>query len=127
MEAETTTVALIMLAVALVKIVDKLVDWVGKKMNGRNGHHKTVVQLDAEMSRIIHETHLRTSATSDIVSVKDQSGAPMVYTPRSLVEDSRKTVEHMRDLSYVIQRLVDRVEGVEDKVDDIRKVKLKGG
>lgn len=86
------------IAVALVRIVERLVDKVLEKKNGKNGVHRPViVQLDPEVSRVVKETG---ECVADIhrISVRtDQDGTPLVYGPRHEIRDIQKKVDKVGD------------------------------
>lgn len=105
--------------VTLVKIVEKLVDWGVSKFTGNKSEHITM-QLDPETARAIHETNLKMAGVADITTLKDHDGVPMVYCLRSIPEDLRQTAILLRDISYTQQRLLDRLEALDDRVEDVQ-------
>ena len=118
MDPTATTAGLIALAIGLVKIVEKLVEWVIKKMSPDGG--KNVVQLDPEMSRMVQETHARVVVMADTMSVKDGDGVPMVYSSRVIADDVRSTAMILKDISYTQQKLLDRLESLDERVSDVQ-------
>lgn len=104
-----TIATLFALIMGIVKGFDYLMEYISKRAKkDKNGHEDKpvvmVVQLDPEVSRLIHDTQLNTQTIKDIVLVRDLNGAPMVYGPR----------EELR----LVAAAVDRIE---DKVQDKKK------
>ncbi len=118
MEPATTTAGLIAVAIGLVKIVEKLVEWTFKKMSPDGA--KPVVELSPEISRLIHETHQRTVLMAEIMGVKDGEGVPLMYSSRVIAEDVRSTAMVLKDISYTQQKLLDRLEALDERVSDVQ-------
>jgi hypothetical protein len=110
--------ALIAVAMGLVRIVEKIVEWGVKKMSGEE--KKAVVVLDPDTTRIINEIHSRTLSLTETIGLRDPDGVPMVYSSRQVAEDVRATALVLRDISYTQQKLLDRLEALDDRVEDVQ-------
>lgn len=118
MDPTTTTAGLIAVAIGLVKIIEKLVEWTIKKMSPNN--ERMSVVLDTETLKLLHETYTKSAIATEIMVLKDTDGVPMVYTPRSIPDDLRQTALLLRDISYTQQKLLDRLEALDDRVEDVQ-------
>jgi Mg2+ and Co2+ transporter CorA len=105
-------------AVALMKVLEKLIEWAAKKMNGKDSH-ATVVQLDPEVSRMLRETYERTAHVNELATKTDNDGIPMMYTPRSAIELQRQTAEALRDVTHSCERISKNVDSNSEKIDQI--------
>lgn len=105
----------IAVALGLVKVVESLVSVVVKRLtNGRQQHVPTVVQLDQEVSRLMRETHERTATIEQIVSARDSTGAPMVYSPRPCSIDEMKV-----ELRSISENVVEIMRAQDDVADGV--------
>lgn len=101
-------------AIGLVKIMESLVSWASKKV--RPGKEKQEVTLAVEPSRMLRETYEHASHVSNIVSLRDGDGIPMVYTPRSALQNQLKMAEAIRDIE--VEHRSNHLE-VSRKIDEI--------
>lgn len=76
----------------LERLAEKMLD--GKSKNGIVSK-VVVVQLDPEVSRQIVETHGTVVKIEDVVSVRDENGAPMVYAPRAIMGRIEEKVDRL--------------------------------
>jgi hypothetical protein len=106
-------------AVGLVKVVEKLVDWLAKKSRNAKGEGVTVVSLDPETSRVVRETHELSENVARVIERTDYDGVPMVYTPRSIVGNQLKMAEAIRELSHAQDRVHESQEEIDRKLDEI--------
>ncbi len=88
---------LMALAVGLVKVLEKLADWFMKR--GKEEKAMVIASLDAEASRMVRETYEKNSAVHQVVSRTDNDGIPMVYTPRSYLDNQLRMAEALRDVA----------------------------
>jgi hypothetical protein len=103
------------IALVLVKVLEKCFDWVTKRVSGgKDG--ATKVELGDEPSRMIRETYEQSKHTDEIVSIRDNDGIPMVYTPRSSLENQLKMAEALRDMS---KDTVSSSEELSRKIDEV--------
>lgn len=127
METDAATVAaLIGAVVGLVKVLDKVVDFVGSWIKQKTtppaqADAKTavvVVQLDAEVSRMIRDTHDKVFLMHNVVGEKDFDGVPLVYSSRSVGENVVAVAAAVRDVSSSQERIVDVLKDMDDKIDE---------
>lgn len=112
----TLTALVVTLAMGLVEIIKILVGWIGKKVTKQ--HSQTLlVQLDPEVSQIIHETGNEVKDVRAVISRVDADGVPLVYADRkvehnveSIATALNKTVEQQAVLASALQKLMDRFE-----------------
>jgi len=121
-----TVAALIALAMGMMEVIKQLVSWIGKKITGKDRDGTTLmVQLDPEVSRIIHESGEQVKAMSALVSRTDNDGVPLVYSDRKSEENVGKLAELMKDLTDSQRRLADSMARLDtafeshDKTDAI--------
>lgn len=138
MDEPTTLAALLALTMALVKVVERLIDVGMEKIKARRPRAAsgvTVVQLDADTTHIIREIAQKSSDMHAILHVRDNDGAPLVYSSRSalsdvsdvlkeVVEAQREVVDAQKNLAHTQERIIDRLETVEEKLD--RGVRVRG-
>lgn len=98
------------LAMGLVKVIEKLADWLMKR--GKDEKSTVVASLDAEASRMVRETYEKGGDVHQVVSRTDNDGIPMVYTPRSYLDNQLRMAEALRDVSK-------QSESTAQKIDDI--------
>lgn len=109
--------ALMAMSVGLVKIIERLVDWMVEKKKkrledeeraakGTNGHSNGhSAKLDEETAVALKEIH-------GIVSLKDQDGVPLVYWPRSQIATQKEIAETLCDINRSQDKMVDRLETI---------------
>lgn len=85
------------LAVGLVKVIEKLTDWLMKR--GKEDKSTVVASLDSEASRMVRETYEKGTDVHQVVSRTDNDGVPLVYTPRSYLDNQLRMAEALRDVS----------------------------
>ncbi len=124
MVEETTVAALIAISIGLVRIVEKLVEWGMKKVSPKESSEpkETVVHLDHETTRVLHDIQIKAHNMTEAMGVRDKDGTPMIYSSRSVGDDIERIAILMRDCTFAQQRLLDRLEQLDDKVEDIRTV-----
>lgn len=112
----TITAGLIALAIGLMEIIKLAFTWIGKKFT--KTHAQTLlVQLDPEVSQIIHETGAEVKEVRAVVTRVDTDGIPLLYADRkvehnvdSIAQALNKTVEQQGQLALALQKLMDRFE-----------------
>ena len=103
-----TVAAFVALAMGLMEIIKQLVNWLGKKITGKDKDAATLmVQLDPEVSRIIHESGEQMKTVSSIIGRTDGDGIPLVYSDRKAEENVSRLAEMMKDLADSQRRLAD--------------------
>lgn len=123
MTDQATIAGLLALAIGLVRVLEKVIEWGSKKIRGgteNRGETTTIVRLDGETTRMVHDIHTRTGWMSETMSVKDPDGTPMIYSPRSIGDDMKDIASLIRDASLVNQRVLDRLESLDDRVTDVQ-------
>ena len=99
-----------------------------RKKGGLGGLKSTtqlVVQLDPEVSKAIHDTADNIKNVSEIVSRRDDSGVPLVYSDRRLEESIVKITEALATLADAQKRLAESMARLDarfeahDKSDSI--------
>src|SRR5258708_30131490 len=120
--------SLIGLAFGFIKILENLALWGIKRMKNskESGSGNVTVRLDADVSRMVRETHERAVRADSILCKTDNDGIPMVFTPRSLMENQLRMAEALRDvgsscerINSNIERVAHRQEGQGEKLDEI--------
>ena len=121
-----TIAALVALAMGLMEVIKQLVGWLGKKLSGKDAAHQTLlVQLDPEVSRIIHESGEQVKAMSAVVFKTDNDGVPLVYSDRKAEENISRLASSMTVLTDAQNRLaismgrLDNLFEQHDKTDAI--------
>jgi hypothetical protein len=104
------------IALMLVKVLEKSFDWVTKKLTKEKEGGTSRVELAEEPSRMIRETYESARRVDEISSVRDHDGIPMVYTPRSALENQLKMAEALRDMS---RDTVSSQEEISRKIDEV--------
>jgi uncharacterized protein Yka (UPF0111/DUF47 family) len=107
---------LLIMAITLVKIIDKLIDIATnrfKKNKGETG--TTVVQLDPEMSKMISTTSENVRDVHAVMGRVDKDGTPMVYSSRSGTETLREIVMTLRDIASSQERLAASLDKMETR------------
>jgi ABC-type transporter Mla subunit MlaD len=102
------------LAMGLVKVLEKVFDWA----SNRKGKEIKAV-LDGDTARTLRETNEQVRHTSDIIGLRDNDGIPMVYTPRSYLDNQLKMTEALRDLSQNQDTTTSQLEATNKKIDEI--------
>lgn len=111
-----TLASLLSVAVIVMKTAEKFFEWASKKV-GRGEKNIVIVQLDPESSRMIRETHENTLHVTDLISVRDHDGTPMVYSSRTASENVQLIAAAMQDVSKSQERLASTLDKVEEKQD----------
>jgi hypothetical protein len=121
-----TVAAFVALAMGLMEIIKQLVNWLGKKITGKDKDVTTLsVQLDPEVSRLIHESSEQVKQMSAVVFRTDNDGVPLVYSDRKAEENVSRLAELMKDLADSQRRLADSMARLDqafeshDKTDAI--------
>lgn len=104
------------IALGLVKALESLITWAVKRSKNGGKEEVTKVELGSEPSRMIRETYESTKHVDEIISLRDHDGVPMVYTPRSALENQLKMAEALRDLS---RDTVSRQDAISKKIDEV--------
>jgi len=104
------------IALVIVKILERSVDWITKKLTKEKEGGVSRVELAAEPSRMIRETYEQTKHADEILSVRDGDGIPMVYTPRSALDNQLKMAEALRDMG---RDTVSSQEQISKKIDEV--------
>lgn len=101
----STVASLIVAAISLIKIVEKIFDWGFEKFIKKQ-QSNVIVQLDAQASAAIVELLRRTEDIQEILYTKDNDGIPLVYFPRSHIHDivarQRATLDKIDDLHSLV-------------------------
>jgi prefoldin subunit 5 len=102
------TAMLVALALAMMEVIKTLVGWLGKKLPGAKDKRQTLlVQLDPEVSQIVHETGDHVKGVSAIVSRVDADGVPLVYADRKMERSVEK-----------IANVLERISQSQDKIQE---------
>jgi hypothetical protein len=113
-----TIAALVALAMGMMEIIKQLVNWVGKRFTGKSDEKQTLlVQLDPEVSRIIHESGDQIKAMSTVMFRTDSDGVPLIYSDRKVEQNVEKLVELMKDLTDSQRRLADSMARLDRSFD----------
>ena len=126
----TITAALLALAVAMMEIIRQLITWVLRKMSGKDHKQTLTVQLDHEVSNIMHDTGNKVQSINAIVSRVDVDGVPLVYADRKTERTIDKVAETLERISNTQDRIQDGLNKLEqrfeahDKTDAITFVRL---
>lgn len=108
------TAMLVALALAMMEVIKTLVGWLGKKLPGNKDKRQTLlVQLDPEVSQIVHETGAEVKGVSAIVSRVDADGVPLVYADRKMersVEKIAVVLERISQSQDKIQEAMSKLE-----------------
>lgn len=111
------------LAVALAKIVEFLIRWAVTKIRptkrefGSSGR-PLVVQLDPEVSRLLHDTDENVRDMHMVMGRVDQDGTPMVYSSRSGIEQLREIVVIVKDVSRSQERLAATLDRLDNRLEE---------
>lgn len=111
----TFQASLIAIGMGLIKIIEKLVEWGSKKIKKANGNGTTVVSLDPETSRML----ARVGHIDEIVSVRDNDGRPLVYSPRSMEENMDRVTDILKEVAASQMRVYSRMDENTEKLDEI--------
>lgn len=76
-----------------------------------------VVQLDPEVSRVIHETAQAIKGVSEIVERRDDSGVPLVYSDRRQEGAVVKIADVLKDLSETQRRLAESMARLDSRFE----------
>lgn len=116
---DTSTVALIGLAVTLAKIVEKLIDL---------GYNKFKKPEDdsTECKMILKEMHAMIKTISELTSRVDINGLPMVFFPRNIESRQLESLNLLNDASHsqinvtkILDKLTDKVIDIDKKQDQV--------
>jgi hypothetical protein len=126
--------ALIALIIALVKIVEKMIDWIFRKVGPKTGREPgaITVQLDPEVSKLIKETADDMHEVKMTMSRVDVDGTPMVYSSRKGYDALNQLASVVRDIATTQVRLaagLDRLEAqftAHDRADAITFNRIDG-
>lgn len=102
------------IAVGLVKIIEKAFDWLTSRKD-----RETKAVIDVETARALRETNDRVHHSDEIISLRDNDGIPMVYTPRSYLDNQLKMSEAIRDMSDAHDHTTSELERTNKKIDEI--------
>lgn len=119
LEDGATHAGLIALALAVVKVLEVAIGALAKKMSPSKDEKVTVVQFDPEVSRMIKATHDRVHTMHEVTNVKDHDGIPLVYSSRTVGEHVTATAAAVKDNSVKLDRLEDKVDENNDKLNDV--------
>lgn len=111
-------VGLVALTVGLVRIMEVILKWgLGKLKKDPHPTGTTkpmVVQLDPEVSKLIHETDQNVRDMHMVMGRVDQDGTPMVYSSRSGIDTLREIAAMVKETARSQERLaatLDRLDG----------------
>jgi hypothetical protein len=96
--------------------LESFITWAVKRSKNGGKEETLLVELASEPSRMIRESYENSKHTDEIISLRDHDGVPMVYTPRSALENQLKMAEALRDLS---KDSSNRDEEISKKIDEI--------
>ena len=111
------TAALVALAFMLMEVIKLLVSWLGKKISGKDKRQTLLVQLDPEVSAIVHKTGDEVKSVSAIVSRVDADGVPLVYADRKMERSVEKISEILERISNSQVRLAEGMSKLEQRFD----------
>lgn len=110
--------SLIALAVGLVKVVERLIDWAMKRKKQEQHkqveHNNMVLKLDDTISKMFVEDHAHINTMLDVMSVRDGQGVPLVYTPRSIMDEQRQMSMLLGQISASQSRLAETQDRMMD-------------
>jgi len=111
------TAALVALAITMMEVIKLLVGWLGKKLSKREKQHTLLVQLDPEVSAIVHETGDHVKGVNAIVSRVDADGMPLVYADRKMERTVEKIAIILERISSTQERLAENMAKLEERFD----------
>jgi hypothetical protein len=111
------TAGLIALAFALLEVIKMLISWTMKKVTGKDKQQTLLVQLDPEVSSIVHRTGDDVKGISAIVTRVDADGVPLVYSDRKIERSVEKISETLERISASQTRLADSMIKLEQRFE----------
>jgi methyl-accepting chemotaxis protein len=112
------TAALVFIAFGMVEIIKQLVTWATKRAGGKGEKtHTLLVQLDPEVSQIIHETGDKVENVRAIISRVDADGMPLVYSDRKTERNIEKIAELFKEVAESQRKLADMMQRLNDRFD----------
>jgi hypothetical protein len=118
------TAVLVTLAIGLMDIIKLLIGWMSKKFSkkDRDRHAQTLlVQLDPEVSAVVHETGDNVKDVSAIVSRVDADGMPLVYADRKMERTVEKIAILLDRISNTQERLSENMAKLESRFEEHSK------
>lgn len=76
-----------------------------------------VVQLDPEVSKVIHETATAIKNVSEIVERRDEAGTPLVYADRRQEHATIKIADMLKELAEAQKRLADSMAHLDERFE----------
>lgn len=129
MQDQAVIAALMAIAMAMVKVFEKLAEWVVSKLKDGKGEASVFVRLDPESSRMMRESHERVQVIHDTITVRDNDGIPMVFSSRKNYELAQAGAlqlhEVHRDLTLTgekVDKVGERLEDVDRRTDEILRI-----
>lgn len=113
----TVTAALVAFAIALMEIIKVLINWLGRKVTKQDKRQTLLVQLDPEVSQIVHETGDNVKGVNAIVSRVDADGVPLVYADRKMERSVEKIAETLERISNSQDRLQENMAKLEHRFE----------
>jgi hypothetical protein len=132
MQDAVTIAAMMGVIMALIKILEIFCSWLLNKLivnndvSKNNKDHIGIVMLDSEYSKLVRETYDMTLKMKDIIVQKDLDGAPLVYYPRSVVDEQKKVCGIIKDISSLQEKELDLQEQINDNVIILLKIAKTG-
>ena len=111
------TAALVALAFTMMEIIKLLINWLGKKYTGKDKHQTLLVQLDPEVSSIVHKTGDEVHGISAVVTRVDADGVPLVYADRKVERSVEKIAETLERISRSQDRLAETMGKLEQRFE----------
>jgi len=111
------TAALVALAFTMMEVIKLLINWLGKKFTGKDKRQTLLVQLDPEVSAIVHKTGDEVKGINAVVSRVDADGVPLVYADRKMERSVEKISEILERISTSQMRLADNMSKLEQRFE----------
>lgn len=114
-------VGLVALVVGLVRIVEVILRWGLNKVQKKQAQGASkplVVQLDPEVSKIIHETDQNVRDMHMVMGRVDQDGTPMVYSSRSGIDTLREIAAMVKQAAASQERLAATLDRLDTRFTD---------
>jgi hypothetical protein len=115
-------VGVVALVVGLVRILEVVLRWGLGKMKKEQAAHgpvkPLVVQLDAEVSKIIHDTDQNVRDMHMVMGRVDQDGTPMVYSSRSGIDTLREIAAMVKETARSQERLAATLDRLDGRFED---------
>jgi hypothetical protein len=108
---------IIAVAMAAVEALKLAVGYLGRKLIGKSSHQMLHVQLDPEVSKVIHETGDTIRSMAIVIGRTDPDGVPLVYSSRGQEEVVVRIADAMKDLNESQRRLAVALERLDSRFE----------